>query len=122
MGANNPASGAVPGEWVNGRGNGAPVLGTGANWYLQLAWLRPADTRNQRQLQAYASLQWGRLEALHDPVLIWNTGLHYLLNGQRSKLTLGYQSRPVFRASEHLVTEDMRKHMLVLQYQLLFGG
>lgn len=38
------------------------------------------------------------------------------------KVTFDYQNRPGFRMEEHLVSEEMRKNMLLVQYQILFGG
>ncbi|WP_224997319.1 porin [Cesiribacter sp. SM1] len=122
MGANNPANGGMATDWVNGRGNNTPVVGTGHIWYLQLGYIRPVDQENKHQIQAYSSFEYARFEALSDPVLLCNAGLSYFLNGQRSKITLGYQSRPLFKKSEHLVTEEERKNMLVMQYQILFGS
>lgn len=121
MGANNPATGGIPSDWVNGRGNLAPVVGSGQIWYMQLGYLRPLDAENQQQLQFFSSLEIGRFDALNDPVLIYNTGVSYLMTGQRSKVTFGYQNRPVFKKAEHLVTQEMRRGMMVLQYQILFG-
>lgn len=122
MGANNPSTGIAPSDFVNGKGNNAPVLGTGRILYLQLGYLRAADTFNRNQIQPYVSLEYGRFEALHDPVIIYNTGVNYFLEGHKSKISFGFQSRPVFKMDEHLVKDNMRKYMLVLQYQILFGG
>lgn len=122
MGANNPSTGVISSEFVNGKGNNAPVVGTGKILYLQMAYLRPADASNRNQIQPYASLEYGRFEALNDPVIIYNTGVNYFLEGHKSKISLGLQSRPVFKMEEHLAKDKMRKHMLVLQYQILFGG
>lgn len=122
MGANNPANAGAATDWVNGRGNNTPVVGTGHIWYLQLGYTRPVDRDNRHQIQAYTSFEYARFKALNDPVLLYNAGLSYFLNNHRSKITLGYQSRPVFKKAEHLVTEEARKSMLVMQYQILFGS
>ncbi len=122
MGANNPSTAASPGEYVNGKGNNAPIVGTGHIWYIQAAYIRPADRENQTQLQPYASMEYSRFQALNGPAVICNAGFHYYMNGHRSKLTFGYQNRPVFKQVEYLVQEASRKNMLVLQYQILFGG
>jgi hypothetical protein len=121
MGANNPASGGGAPEWVNGRGNAAPVIGSGHSWYLQLGYMRPMPGRRAQQLQCYGSLQYSQFEALSEPALLYNAGAHYLLNSHRSKLSLGYQSRPVFRLTDGAARQAMRKGGLVLQYQQLFG-
>jgi hypothetical protein len=48
----------------------------------------------------------------------WNVGVHWLIWGMKSRLSLAYQSRPIFReeAGHREVTE--RKGMIILQYQL----
>lgn len=120
MGANNPATASLATDWVNGRGNNAPVIGTGELLYLQLGYLQPVN--NTQHIQAYGSLELARFDALHDPVILYNTGVSYLLNSHRSKITLGYQNRPLFRQTEHLIKAEKRKAMLVMQYQLLFGS
>jgi hypothetical protein len=122
MGANNPVNGGTATDWVNGRGNSTPVVGTGHIWYLQLGYIRPVDQENKHQVQAYSSFAYASFEALNDPVVLCNAGINYFLDGQRSKITLGYQSRPLFKKSEHFVTEEDRKSMLVMQYQFLFGS
>ena len=121
MGANNPATGSNSTEFLNGKGNNTPVIGTGRIYYAQAAFIRPLDHQNKTQLQPYASLAYNRFDALGIPVMTYNAGFNCYLNGQRSKLTVGFQSRPVLKQKEPRIDEAMRKEMLVVQYQILFG-
>lgn len=122
MGANNPSTSAEPSDFVNGKGNNLPIVGTGSIWYLQVAHIRAADAKNKTQLQPYASLQYSRFNAFNEAAVIYSGGFNYFLNGHKSKITIGYQSRPVFQKKEHLLVEGLRKDMLVMQYQILFGN
>lgn len=122
MGANNPATGSNTTEFLNGKGNNTPVIGTGRIYYAQAAYTRPLDHQNRTQLQPYASLAYSRFDALGIPVMTYNAGFNCYLNGQRSKITVGFQSRPILKHAEHKIEEEMRKEMLVVQYQILFGG
>lgn len=121
MGANNPAQSALPTEFVNGKGNNVPVVGTGSILYTQIGYIRPADSNNSTQIQPYATVQYSKFDAFSEAVLTYGGGVNYFIKGHKSKITLGYQNRPVFKTTEHLVVEGMRKDMFVLQYQILFG-
>jgi hypothetical protein len=120
IGVNNPATGVQPSDYVAGAGNSAPFAGTGRFIYGQIGYLTPLDLNNTTQLQPYFSCQYGMLAAFDDPAVIYNTGFNYYLNGQKSKITCGYENRPVFKRAEELVKEDGRKGMVVMQYQMMF--
>ena len=122
MGANNPATESNSMAFLNGPGNAAPVTGTGRIYYAQAGYTRPLDHQNRALLQPYASLAYSRFDALGIPVMTYNVGFNCYLNGQRSKITVGCQSRPILRQTEQGIDEEMRKEMLVVQYQILFGG
>jgi hypothetical protein len=110
---------------VSGFGNGFPMNGTGEALYLQAGYLFRHDLlRTFGTLQPYADLFYAAYEALADPVVVWNAGVNWLLNGTRAKISLNFQSRPVF---ERNGTGGMgreiphaRRGMLVLQYQAAF--
>jgi hypothetical protein len=78
--------------------------------------------KEQGSIQPYASVQYSMYQALKDPMIIYEGGINWLINGDHhSKLTLGYQSRPVYRADSN---GDLRvattKGMITLQYQISF--
>lgn len=68
-------------------------------------------------LLPYMMFQYGNYNRLNDAMITWNLGLNWLLKGHNSKLTLDYQSRPIFNANAqgNLVETD-RKGMIVLQW------
>ena len=117
IGANNPASGTVKELTLNGRGNSFPEAGTGQILFGNIGYLRKFENF---ALQPYTMLEFADFEALDDPMLLIEGGINYLMNGHQSKLTLGYQNRPVFveRSGKRVV--DNRKSMVVLQYQVRF--
>lgn len=120
IGINNPAPGITAPEYFNGGGSAFPTVGTGNIMFMQLGYLRPVDSANKMQMQPFYMLSYGRLEALSDPVVYWNTGLSYYLNGQRSKISVRYENRPVYQRTEAGILETDKKGMVVMQYQMLF--
>ena len=62
----------------------------------------------------YASMQRSYYTALKVPMNFFEAGMNILLDGHNSKLTVGYQDRPVFKNTGELIT---RKGSLILQLQ-----
>jgi len=119
----NPANGVKAGQGsVNGPGNNYPMLGTGHIVYAHAGYLLKKGLLGEYgTLQPQASLQWSRYDRLADPMVLANVGLNWLLNGQNSKLTLNYQSRPVFTAATNgELRATARRGEYVLQYQVAF--
>lgn len=122
IGVNNPANGHIGAPYLNATGNSTPLVGTGITSYAQLGYLMPVGRRNTRQLQPFLTFQYGRLQALDDAAVIYESGFNYYLNSQRSKISFGYQSRPVFIHTDHEIRQEARKGMAVLQYQFVLGN
>jgi hypothetical protein len=77
--------------------------------------------RKQGTLQVYANGQYAIYNRLADPLLVWNAGLNWLINGHHSKFTLDYQNRPYFTENNvGLLKQKNRYGQLVLQYQISF--
>jgi hypothetical protein len=122
VGVNNPADTNTPPGCFNGIGNSTPVTGTGDLFNIQLGYLRaPKIGDKTYKVQAFTSIEFGSLEALNDRLFIYDVGLNYFINGHHSKLTLGYQNRPIYIKTEGKVIETQRKSMIVLQYQVKIG-
>ena len=107
----------------NGAGNQYPVVGTGSIYFIQSGYLLPRF-KNGTQLQPYGQIMYANYQALKGADIVWDLGFNYLIKGHNSKLTLDYQSRPVYNLSTsdyqiHSVT-GVRRGMLVLQYQISF--
>ena len=118
VGANNPAETHAGSGFLNGKGNSALVTGTGQIYFLQGAILKSFQSRG---FQLYGSCAHADMQALSKRLVHWETGINYLIDGHRSKLTLGYQNWPlVKKVGDRTSTED-RGHSIILQYQFKIG-
>ncbi len=117
IGANNPASGTIKPLTLNGRGNSFPEAGTGQILFGNIGYLRQFENFG---LQPHVLVEFADFDALDDPMLLYAAGINYLMDGHQSKISMTYQSRPVFveRSGQRIV--ENRKSMVVLQYQLRF--
>lgn len=119
----NSANKVNAGGSFNGAGNAAPIIGTGHTLFAQFAYkFKDNLFKEQGTLQPYGSVQYSVYQALKDPMIVYEAGINYLINGDHhSKLTLGYQSRPVFRDdSNGNLRSTTTKGMVTLQYQISF--
>ncbi|WP_258104862.1 OprO/OprP family phosphate-selective porin [Marinoscillum sp. MHG1-6] len=115
IGANNPSNGVVNTLSLNGKGNSFPEAGSGQIILFQLAALKQL-TKNA--IQPNLMIEYARFKALDDPMVLFEGGVNYILDGHKSKISLGYQNRPVFTDDGTGAKESDRRHMVVLQYQL----
>jgi hypothetical protein len=107
----------------SGAGNQYPMIGTGSIVYMQAGFLLP-KFKNGTQFQPYGQCMYANYQALKGADIVWDLGFNYLIKGHNSKLSLDYQSRPVYNISTsdyqiHAVS-GQRRSMLVLQYQIAF--
>ncbi len=113
-----------PATSFNGSGNGLPLVGTGQVIYTQAAYLFKKDLlKKQGTLQPYASAIYAKYQKLKDPMLVYNVGVNWIMSGQNSKISLDYQSRPIFNTDANgdlRETKSARRGMVVLQYQVAF--
>lgn len=120
----NTANGTTGTASYNGAGNAAPLIGTGQVVYAQAAYLLKKDLLGkQGTLQPYVLGSYAMYERLKDPVVIYSIGINWIIAGQNSKISLDYQSRPVFNADSSgdiRETKNARRGQLVLQYQVAF--
>jgi hypothetical protein len=121
IGANNPSD-IKSVACFNGGGNSMPVTGTGNIFNAQFAYLKSVKIGEKiYKVQAFSSMEYGKLDALHDPLFIYDVGLNYFIKGHSSKITIGYQNRPVYFNSENKIISKERKSMIVIQYQIKIG-
>jgi hypothetical protein len=120
QGVMNPANGSGFPSF-NGPGNAFPMVGSGTTLYAQAGYLfrkdlLPAD----HKLQLFAASQYSKFQALADPMLMWEAGANWYVKGTvGNKLSLGYQSRPVYEYNSMMgVDATQRKGMMVLQLQV----
>lgn len=124
-GAMNPANGVNEQGTFNGPGNNAPLIGTGQVYYTQVGYLMKKDLLDKLgTLQPYGQLIVSNYERVDGLITIYNVGVNWLQTGNRSKLSLDYQSRPILVQgdTEKLVKSETnpRKGMVVMQYQFAF--
>ncbi|MBS1634546.1 MAG: hypothetical protein JST26_01400 [Bacteroidetes bacterium] len=123
-GAMNTATGVAGISSFNGAGNAFPLIGTGQVVYAQAGYLFRHDLlKSQGTLQPYASAIYANYQKLKDPVLVYDLGINWIMSGQNSKLSLDYQSRPIFNTDVNgdvRETKSARRGMVVLQYQVAF--
>lgn len=119
----NPATGTTqPIAEVSGtQGNAYPMFGTGNVVYAQAGYkLKEGLLGNQGTLMPYASWQRGDYRRLQDKANIYNVGVNWLIKGHNGKMSLNFESRPVFRNAP--VADELekngRKSSWTLQYQI----
>lgn len=120
----NTANGTVGTSSFNGAGNAFPLIGTGQVFYGQVGYLFRKDLlKTQGTLQPYASAIYANYEKLKDPVMVYDLGVNWIMTGNNAKISLDYQSRPVFDTQingDLTETKSARRGQVVLQYQLSF--
>lgn len=120
-GVMNPATEVLGAASLNGAGNNYPLIGTGQSVFLQLAYkFKDRLLRDWGTFQVYSNTHVAKWQALDQPMDWYDAGLNWYLSGtQQSKLTLGYQLRPVFSVEptgRKILTD--RKGMILVQYQI----
>jgi hypothetical protein len=121
LGVNNIASGVIASKAsFAGAGNAYPMFGTGNTWIGILGYKCKDDLLGSYgTFLPYMMFQYGNYHRFKDKMLVWNLGLNWLMKGHNSKLTLDYQSRPIFNPnSQGNIIQIDRKGMLVLQWQV----
>ncbi|HEY1039505.1 MAG TPA: hypothetical protein VGF30_08885, partial [Bacteroidia bacterium] len=92
--------------------------------YGQAAYLFKHDLlKKEGTLQPYVSGSYANFKKLKDPVLIYDIGINWIQDGQNSKISLDYQSRPIFNTNSNgdiHETKSARRGTVVLQYQVAF--
>lgn len=120
VGVMNPATGNNDTTIINGAGNAFPMGGTGNTLYAQVGYLfRKNLLKKLGTLQLFGATQISTYDAVDETMVMYEGGLNWLIDGQRAKLSLAYQSRPVFEITGlNTNTESGRNGMLVMQLQV----
>lgn len=120
VGAMNPANGTIGAASYNGAGSAFPMVGSGNVVYAQAGYLCKENLfKNLGTLQPYAALQYASFNALADAMVMYEAGINWLIDGNRAKISLNLQNRPIFTAdgAGDFKSTD-RKNMLVMQMQV----
>jgi hypothetical protein len=120
VGVMNPANGINASGTFNGAGDAFPMIGTGGVAYAQFGYLFNKDLlKGHGLIQPYIACQFANYKALDDPMVMFESGLNWYVNGTHgTKLTVNYQNRPVFVQQGTIVSNTQRKGMIQLQLQL----
>jgi hypothetical protein len=109
----------------NGTGSAFPMLGTGSIIYGQVGFLLPDKLLGTHgKLQPYAAYMYAQYDRLNNPVNTIDAGFNWLINGHGSKLSLNYQSRPIYNKDINSTTGNgvdvptARRGCIILQYQI----
>lgn len=104
------------GTSFNEAGNAHPAIGTGNSVFLQFGYLLPKWEGTKVRVQPNIGWKYADYKALNAPVNVYTMGVNTYFNGQKSKLSLGYENRPVFCN----VTKKPKSRLgtLILQYQI----
>ncbi len=122
LGIMNPANGTISSlASFNGAGNAAVLFGSGQIIYLQTGWLlgSAAPDKAKVRFQPYAGIQYGMFNRINGPNVITDTGINFYLNKHNSKISLNWQSRPVYNGSNPDKLEHLnRKNCVTMQLQV----
>lgn len=118
----NPANGLQNGYISGSQGNAFPMFGSGQVIYTQVGYLMKKDLLGEGNgtLMPYASLMSADYDRLSDRMNVYNIGVNWLLKEHASKISLDYQSRPVYEQQGVNWISSGHKGQIVLQYQIFF--
>lgn len=100
-------------SWA-GAGNAQPTIGTGSIIYAQAGYLLP-KLKNGTAFMPYATFTHKNFERLADPSSQFGLGLNYFVTGHNAKLTLEYQTRPVYQLNGTDIVRNGSRGELILQ-------
>ena len=122
LGIMNPTNGTVSSlASFNGAGNAAILFGTGQIVYLQTGWLIGSKTpeKSKVRFQPYAGIQYGMFNRINGANVITDSGINFYLNRHNSKISVNWQSRPVYNSANLDKLEPLkRKNCVTLQLQV----
>lgn len=98
-------------------GNSQPTIGTGKIWFTQVGYAFPKK-KNGTRFMPFGTLTHKNFERLPAPSLQYAVGINYFVVGHHGKITLEYQTRPVYRQQNDAVLRNGSKGQLILQTQI----
>jgi hypothetical protein len=118
----NPSNGIDNGFPTGSHGNAFPMFGTGQLLYAQLGYLFRTDWlgAGKGTILPYISWMCADFDRLSDRMNVIDLGVNWLIKGHSSKLTLDYQSRPVYEQRGDDLIKSGTRSQVVLQYQISF--
>lgn len=119
LGVMNTANGVATGSNnLNGAGNAFPMMGTGNVVQAQAGYLLPKSILGEKngQLMPYMMVMAANFDRLAQTMILYDAGVNWFIDSYKAKLTINYQSRPVYRATDQKVS--VRRGMAVVQLQV----
>lgn len=117
----NPGQSVAPGNpQLNGPGSAYPMIGTGHTGYLQTGIMFPKKWFSKKPnaiftMMPYFSTQVAKWDRLNDVMAVFDTGINFLFDGHKYKMTINYQNRPVFNNTFDFM---QRNSMVNFQFQV----
>lgn len=109
---------------VNGTGSAFPMIGAGHTFYFQGGYLFKENLlKTYGTLMPYALSQISWFDRLNSPVKMYELGVNWFIKGHLTKITLAYQSRPIFQYNSFGIGNEIkssRRGLLLMQYQIAF--
>jgi hypothetical protein len=119
VGAMNPTNGLNGNGTISGSGDAFPMIGTGTVGFVQVGYKFKDNLIQTGTIQPYGSVQYANYTRLDEPMVMWETGVNYLLYGSHmAKISACYQNRPVFDVTPTGVNEITRRGMAIVQLQV----
>lgn len=120
-GVMNPANGSTSSTVFSGYGNQYPMFGTGQSLYAQVGYLMKKNALGSNgTCMPFASIHYAQLQKIQDPVLVYDLGINWLIQGHNGKCSLDLQNRPVMETqADGSIQQTDRKYAVILQYQLM---
>lgn len=99
-----------------GAGNAQPTIGTGNIFYVQAGYQLP-KLKNGTAFMPYVTVTHKDFERLADPSTQFGLGLNYFVTGHNAKVTLEYQTRPIYKldATSGAINRTEYRGELILQ-------
>ena len=104
------------GTSFNGAGTATPAIGSGNTILFQFGYLFPKWENTKVRLQPNVGWHFADYKALSGYAHTYTVGVNSYFNGQKSKLSFGYENRPIF--SKTTKEQTTRLGTFVLQYQI----
>lgn len=111
---------------INGSGTGFPSTGTGNSVYAKLGYIAPKDWFGSSRIGIFTAYQNSKLEALKDPLEVYEAGVNWFLHTNKVKFSVLYRNRPIYKGNAAYGTVastaivDQRKDEIITQVQFNF--
>lgn len=100
-------------SWAGG-GNAQPTIGTGNILYVQAGYQLP-KLKNGTAFMPYATTTYKKFDRLKDASTQFGLGINYFVTSHHAKITLEYQTRPIYKLEGSDVVRTGYKGELILQ-------